>query len=121
MKLAGENSGLSSAHHAAAITSICKMGSTADIEHMGAISVGDRAFIAAPYEMFDQNGLFIKEKSPFKMTVSATIANSRYGYIPSEFTCSYGGYEVDTSKYIKGTAEGLADQFVDMLNQLHNK
>lgn len=121
MKLAGADSGLSSAHHAGAITSIVKMGSTSDIEHLGAISVGDLAFIAAPYEMFDQNGVFIKENSPFKMTVIATIANSRYGYIPSEYTYTYGGYEVDISKYAKGTGEGLANQFVDMLNQLHGQ
>lgn len=121
MKLVGADSGLSSAHHAGAILSIIKMGETSDIEHMGAISAGDLAFIAAPYEMFDQNGVFIKEKSPFKMTIITTIANSRYGYIPSEFTYSYGGYEVDTSKYVRGTAEELADQFVDMLNQLHGQ
>lgn len=118
MALAGDN-GISSVHHAGAIVTKFNMGATAEIEHMVAIAVGDLAFVAAPYEMFDQDGVYIKEESPFKMTIVCTIANGGYGYMPTLETFEYNGYEADTSKYIPGTAEALAEQFVQMLEQLH--
>ena len=118
MQLAG-NSGISSWHHAKAIVTKSELGSTSTIENLGAIAVGDLAFVAAPYEMFDSNGVYIKENSPFKMTVVCTIANGGNGYMPSKPTFAYNGYEADTSKFVEGTAEALADKFLEMLNGLH--
>ena len=81
---------------------------------------GDIGFVAAPYEMFDTNGVFIKENSPYEMTVIATLSNRANGYFPADATFDYGSYETDTAPYIRGTAEQLADQYVSMLTELHN-
>ena len=83
-------------------------------------SFGDIGFVAAPYEMFDNNGQYIKENSPFSMTVVATLCNRANGYIPSEDIYEYGSYECDTTKFVKGTGEELAELFVSMLTELHN-
>ena len=117
MKLA-EGYPISSYHHATAILSKAKLGATGDIEHLGAIAVGELAFVAAPYEMFSVTGEYIKENSPFTMTVVCTIANGGNGYFPDDSVFEYGSYESDTSKYIRGTAEGLADRFLEMLNEV---
>lgn len=117
MKYAG-NSGISSYHHAKAIITKSQMGETETIENLGAIAVGDLAFVAAPYEMFDTNGVYIKENSPFEMTVVCTIANGGNGYMPSKATFTYHGYEADTSRFVEGTAEALADKFLEMLEGL---
>ena len=110
---------VSSVHHAKAILRNFSLGSTLDVDHLGAIAVGDLAFVAAPYEMFSVNGEYIKANSPFEVTVVATIANGGNGYMASAATYDYGGYEADTSRFVKGTAEELADTFLAMLEQLH--
>ena len=99
---------------------------------LGAISFGDLAFIAAPYEMFDTNGMQIKTGSPFEMTFIITNAGGAGAYVPSEQAVKNGGYEVytavdefatydkDGNVVTKGTAERMVDKFIEMLNE-HKK
>lgn len=84
-----------------------------------AFSIGDVAFTTHPYEMFDTNGKFVKDNSPFEMTFIVTLANNVSGYIAAEWAYEYGGYEVEYVGYNKGSAEDLADGYVEMLKQLH--
>ena len=110
---------LNSPYHAGAVASRASMGNYSEFD-ISAYSFGDVGFVAAPYEMFDTNGKYIKETSPFAMTIVAELANGSNGYFPSEFAFGYGGYEVDTTKYVCGTAEELADSFVSMLTEQRN-
>lgn len=110
--------GIHSPYHASAIISKASMGDSAGFD-IWALSFGDVGLAVAPYEMFDTNGSFIKENSPFKMTLVATCANGANGYLPSEFACEHGGYEPDTTKYEHGSAEILADLYVGMLGELY--
>jgi hypothetical protein len=84
-----------------------------------AFSFGDVAFIGAPYEMFDHNGVQIKEDSPFAMTIVGTCCNGGMGYLPSALGFRNGGYSVDTTRYVGGTAEQMVENFGEMLRQLH--
>ncbi len=109
-----------SPYHAGAVSSRASMGSSSSFI-IQAFSFGDVGFVCAPYEMFDTSGVFIKENSPFKMTVIAECANGGNGYFPSQFAFDVsGGYECDTTKYVPGTAEALADRYVEMLTQQFN-
>lgn len=65
------------------------------------------------------NGSFIKDNSPFKMTLVATCANGAHGYFPSLIACEHGGYEPDTTKYEHGSAEIPAELYVGMLTELY--
>lgn len=90
--------------------------------NMNVISIGDVAFAVVPYEMFSQNGQFVKENSPFAMTFLATVANINGGYVPSEMNYEYNGmesYEATKCYYRKGAGEELAQQYVNMLTTLH--
>jgi len=87
---------------------------------INAFSIGDAAFVCAPYEMFSENGQQIKTASPFDMTFIVTYANGGNAYIASESTYAYGGYEVDYYQYEKGTAEALVSRYISMLNTLHD-
>ena len=109
---------LHSVYHAKAIVTKAALGRSENFE-VWAYSFGDVGFIAAPYEMFDNNGQYIKENSPFDMTIIATLCNRARGYFPSEDIYEYGSYEVDVTKYVKGTGEELAELFVSMLNDLY--
>ena len=89
---------------------------------MYAFSIGDVAFVCAPYEMFSENGVQIKEGSPFKMTFVSTYTNQHVKYIPSEAGFEYPGvgysYEGRVCQYEKGTAEKLVAKYAEMLNML---
>ncbi len=84
---------------------------------LGAISFGDVAFVSAPYEMFDTNGMEVKEGSPFETTFVLSCAGGNYDYMPSKLAFPHGGYEVFRCLYVEGTAEQLVDGFLSMLNE----
>ena len=90
-----------------------------DTVHLNAVSVGDLAFAVAPYEMFSENGRFIKDHSQFPMTFVLTVANDRsYSYMPIKESFDYGCYEANSCPYMPGIAERFADEFVSMLQEL---
>ena len=86
---------------------------------MNVFSIGEVAFVTAPYEMFNESGMAIKAASPFKMTFVATCANGNNTYIPTLPTFDYGGYEVSMTKFVSGTAEKLVENYSAMLNTLY--
>ena len=114
----GKPYGINSPYHANAIVTKYGMPKTQSFE-IYALSVGDIAFVAAPYEMFDSNGKEIKDGSPFDMTFVMTCANTSQGYIPSALGWKNGGYSVDTTRWAAGTAENLVANYLTMLNQLY--
>ena len=86
-----------------------------------AFSVSTLGFAVVPFEMFDTNGMFIKDNSPFTATFVLTCANQHNTYLPSALGFQNGGYEVDQSHYAPGTGEVIADLYVEMLSTLHSK
>ena len=86
---------------------------------INAIRVGPIGFITAPYEMFDTNGMYIKDNSPFETTFVMTVCNGGNNYIAAKYAFDGGGsYEVHNRTFPVGTAEALADTYVDMLKSL---
>lgn len=83
-----------------------------------AVRLGDVAFVIAPYEMFDDNGMYIKENSPYEMTFLMCYTNGRNGYVPSAKCIEHGCYEFEGSYFEPGTAEALADEYLALLNEL---
>ena len=112
-KLAREY-GFSSAYHANAIThrSIYKGVQT---KTLTAVRLGDVAFINNDYEMFCDHGQYVKENSPFDVTFVITGCS---GYIANEAAYDYRSYESDTSPYVKGTGEKLAEEMARLLNTM---
>ena len=80
-----------------------------------ALSFGDIGFAGVPYEMFDTNGVEIREASPFKVTIVLTACGGSYGYVPSALAVPNGGYEVYSSPWEFGTGELVAQKLVAML------
>jgi hypothetical protein len=86
-----------------------------------AISCGDIAFVSAPYEMFDTNGVQVREGSPFKMTFVCSYANGGFGYVPSAIAFPHGGYEVIISRFCETTGDDFAAEMVRLLNECKNQ
>ena len=85
---------------------------------MWTISMGDVAFVGAPYEMFDTNGLQIKDASPFAMTFIMTLTNEGFGYMPSKLGFAHGGYSTDICRFKPGIGEMLAENYIELLDSM---
>ncbi|MBR3978108.1 MAG: hypothetical protein IKJ94_00615 [Oscillospiraceae bacterium] len=80
--------------------------------------IGGLGFVAADYEMFAENGVYIKENSPFEFTIVSTCTNGYNNYFPTEKAFSYGCYESFTARFASGVAEMAQEEFVGMLKGL---
>ena len=83
------------------------------------ISVGELAFVVAPYEMFNDTGMQIREASEFEMTFVCAYSNGFHMYIPTLKGFKNGGYEMVTCSYEPGTAEKTAEEYKKLLKDLH--
>ncbi len=115
-----KKNGFESRYHATAIISHEKLPARQSF-NLFVLSFGDLAFVAAPYEMFCQSGMDVKNNSPFKTTVVASLANGSNSYMPTTVAWDYGCYEQYNSNYVRGTAEKLVEEFGKMLNDLHGQ
>jgi len=89
---------------------------------IGTAMLGDIAFVTAPYEMFDTEGMYVKDNSPCEITFVMTVANGHAGYMPSDYAHEYNNcYEVRSGRYQRGTAEACAETMVNQLNALAGK
>ena len=80
--------------------------------------IGGLGFVAAPYEMFSESGMYIKNNSPYAFTIVSTVTNGYTNYFPTKEAFEYGCYESYTAKIDSGVAEETADKFVEMLKEI---
>ncbi len=110
----GRTYNFTSSYQARAIRSRYKMAKTGELE-LNAFRVGGVGFVNNTYEMFCASGKFVKDNSPFDITM---VCCGNSSYIPSLPAFNYRCYEADTGYYAKGTAEKLAQKLVDMLGEV---
>ncbi len=80
--------------------------------------IGGLGFVAAPYEMFSKNGLYIKENSPYPYTIVSTVTNGYRNYFPSREAFQYGCYESYTARFDIGVGEDTAARYVELLKEI---
>ena len=114
----GKPYGINTEKHAARIISNASLGKTQDVL-LKAFCIGDIGFICLRYEMFDSDGMYVKENSPFRQTFIIGYNEDGKGYLPSKLSEAHGGYEVDNNVFVLGTAQLLADEYLKMLGTLH--
>lgn len=114
--------GFHSVYHCNAIISNSSRVLPEDTIELYVTRIGDLAIVHAPYEMFSNSSLYIKEKSAFgENTLIATMSNKGWGYFPTREAYEYGCYESFGAYYVSGVAETVADAYVEMLSQLKNE
>lgn len=89
-----------------------------------AMVIGDVAIVGVPGEFFTKLGLDIKNRSPFRHTYIAELANDWIGYLPDRDAHKLGGYQCWTGLHSyaePGTGERIVDEAVDMLVELASK
>jgi len=84
------------------------------------IALGDDlAWVSLPGEVFVELGLAIKQRSPFRTTLMAELANGSIGYIPDRRAFAEGNYEAVSARCAPGGGELLVDAAVKLLRELH--
>ena len=84
-----------------------------------AVTVGNLGFVFAPYEMFGEQGRYIKDNSPCDLTFIATCGEGNNSYVAaSKGGFEYNSYEAQVCYYAEGVAEQAAKDFVGILTQL---
>ena len=84
-----------------------------------AISMGDFAFVTAPFEIFDDNAVAVRESSPYAMTMYASCCNGSNGYLPTP--ASFGWeitYESRITEFPDGTAAIVEDALKGMVAEM---
>ena len=110
---------INSYYHASRILSNAKDSDTKDMD-LVAWSFGEVAGVVLPYELFDTAGMQMKTESPFARTFIVGYSYPSYcGYIPTKEGYANGGYEADNSNFAPGTSEGMVEQYLNMLNDMH--
>ncbi len=115
----GKPFGIHSCYHAENIITKAGLGPTRDME-IAAMSFGDVGVFMAPYEMFDGNAKFVRDNSPFDLTLCMCYCNDYQSYLAADYSYDNTCYEADRCYWEKGTAEILAQRFADMLTELKN-
>ncbi len=110
----GKTYNFSSSYQARAIRSRANMGATDKME-IRAFRIGPVGFITGTYEMFSTQGLYVKENSPYDVTFLIT---GNFSYLPDKEAYIYRSYEADTGYFASGSAEKLAEAYVQMLKDI---
>ena len=85
--------------------------------------IGDIAFVGVPGELFNDLGLDIKRRSPYRYTYIIALANDAIGYIPDRKGFGLGGYQLWSnwvSHLPEGTGEIMADRAVQILYETYD-
>ena len=85
------------------------------VREMNAFRIGPIGFTTGTYEMSSDAGIFVRKHSPFDTTF-VLCANS--GYIPTANAIDNHTYEGDTTMEVRGTAEAMAEEYVEMLHSV---
>lgn len=86
------------------------------------LRIGDVALAGVPAEMFTKLGLNVKQRSPFRYTYVAELANDWIGYLPDRQAFTLGGYQTWTGLHSfteVGTGERVVDEIVAVLQKVH--
>lgn len=84
-----------------------------------AFSLGDLAFVTAPFEIFDTNAVRVRESSQFKMTFYASCSNESHGYLATPKSYSYYAYESGSNPM--GIAEEVEQALKDLLARVFDE
>ena len=79
------------------------------------LAIGEVAFGGFPGEPFNDIGVAIRKKSPFKLTILSCLTNGSRGYFPFSDSYEQGGYESATSPFGPTVADDLIAGELELL------
>jgi hypothetical protein len=89
---------------------------------ISALHVGQVAIVGVPAELFTVLGIQLKQRSPFRHTIVAELANDYVGYAANADAYRLGGYQLWTGRHswtARRTGELLVDRTLTLLDELY--
>lgn len=83
-----------------------------------AMRLGDLGIVGMPGEVLTEIGMQIKQRSPFKYTMTVSLANGSIAYFPTDAAIHAGGYEPEWSSVGLGTERMLVETSLELLEEL---
>lgn len=109
--------GFVSVYEARAICIHSKQADTRDVA-LAVLAFGDVSMTFGAFEMFGDTGLDIRNRTPYPMTFVVSQSLDTNDYIPAPIGFKLRCYEAYSSHYAPGTAEQIADIYINTLQQL---
>lgn len=81
----------------------------------------DLVLAAIPGEPFVEVQQAVKRDSPFARTLFSGYSNVGQAYIPTEDAYPAGGYEIEVTPFVPGTAERVVDETLDHLSVVYDR
>jgi len=81
-----------------------------------AFSIGDLAFATAPFEIFKESAVAVREASQFKMTFYASCSNESHGYLSTPASYAYFSYESGSNPM--GCAETVQEGLTELMDEI---
>jgi len=81
-----------------------------------AFSIGDLAFATAPFEIFKESAVAVRESSKFGMTFYASCSNESHGYLSTPPSYAYFSYESGSNPM--GIAEGVQENLTALVEEI---
>ncbi len=119
-KAAAKARGFASVYAVTAILNRMKFDESRSMQ-LKVLSIGEISILFAPYEMFGSNAMQIKQSSPYPMTFIISCSQNHDGYLPSALGWEIGCYEAQITRYARGTAEQLVEEYVNMLSEIKSR
>lgn len=85
---------------------------------IGAVKLGDVAFVTIPGEPFNGIGLALKDNADYGLVIPCCLTNGAEGYFPMREAYEQGGYEARSSIFKVGVAEIIIDEGKKLLQNL---
>lgn len=82
---------------------------------ISAMRIGGLGVMMFPMQIFSDTGAKTLEKNPTEFGFVLGQANAAWYLIPSEAAFEYGGYNVDTSYFVKGAGEKIGGILAEMV------
>ena len=82
-------------------------------------SMGDFTAAYAPFELFAQLGMMLKEDSPYPATFVCCYSTDIFSYMPDEVSYANGGYGAYKCNFIPGTGEEIVGVFLEQMNAMY--
>lgn len=110
--------GIESPYHAGAIITNSQRPKEANDVQYHVVLIGDFAMTMGCFELFDTNGMWIRENSPSEYMFTCGYSCDSRGYLPSQYGFEYGCYEADTCAFAPGSGEVYAEAELDLLKEM---
>ncbi len=83
-----------------------------------AVKIGDVAFVGFPGEPFTDVGRTVKSGAECALALPTCCTNGYISYFPTEDAYEHGSYEGMNARFVRGSAEQLAQSAVELINSL---